>query len=128
MKRIIKNCFIVALCLVLAGGAGIPSIHVGNTTIESTVETVKAKPKMRKKFKKAMDEYLKFYKKYCKFMKKYEKGGNSLSMLVDYTKLIKQQQKVDKSFKKWKGKKMNSAELAYYAKINSKVLKMTSKL
>lgn len=128
MKRILKNCFIVALCLMLAGGVGIPSIHVGNTTIESTVEMVHAKPKMRKKFKKAMDEYLKFYKKYCKFIKKYEKGGNSLSMLADYAKLMKQQQKMDKSFRKWKGKNLNSAELAYYTKINSKVLKMTSKL
>ncbi len=128
MKRILKNCFLVVVCLVLAGGVGVPSANLGNITIESTVETVQAKPKMRKKFKKAMDEYLKFYKKYCKFIKKYEKGGNSISMLADYAKLMKQQQKMDKSFKKWKGKNLNSAELAYYAKINSKVLKMTSKL
>ncbi len=128
MKRIWKNCLVVVLCFVLAGGVGIPSVDMGNTTIESTIATAQAKPKMRKKFKKAMDEYLKFYKKYCKFMKKYEKGGNSISMLVDYTKLLKQQKKVDKSFKKWKGKSMNSAETAYYLKINSKVLKMLSKL
>ena len=90
--------------------------------------TVQAKQKMNKKFKKAMDEYLKFYKKYCKFMKKYKKGNNALSMMNDYTKILKQQKKVNKAFSKWKKKKLNSTELAYYTKINAKVVTMLSKV
>lgn len=128
MKKVLKMFMVSLVCLALAGGVRVPESIPGGHYIGSSAVTVQAKKKMNKKFKKAMDEYLKFYKKYCKFMKKYNKSNNALSMLSDYTKLMKQQIKVDKAFKKWKKKKLNKTELAYYVKINSKVLKMLSKL
>lgn len=128
MKRILRIIVVCLTCLTLAGGVGIPASIPGGSYGGVVVTNVQAKQKMDKKFKKAMDEYLKFYKKYCKFMKKYQKSTNVYAMMDDYTKLIKQQAKVDKAFKKWKKKKMNKTELAYYAKINSKVLKMLSEV
>ena len=127
MKRMLKMFTVVLVCLSLSVGLGIPessSTELGS----SAVVTIQAKQKMNKKFKKAMDEYLKFYKKYCKFMKKYKKGNNALYMMNDYTKILKQQKKMNKAFSKWKKKKLNSTELAYYTKINAKVVTMLSKV
>lgn len=127
MKRMLKMFTVVMVCLSLSVGLGIP--ESSNTGLgSSAVVTIQAKQKMNKKFKKAMDEYLKFYKKYCKFMKKYKKSTNTASMMSDYTKLLEQQQKVNSAFGKWKKKKLNAAELAYYTKINSKVIAMLAKV
>lgn len=127
MKRSLRAFLVLALCLALSGGVGIPAALPVNVATVSTVTTVEAKQKINKNFKKAMDEYHKFYKKYCKFMKKYKKSNNvSAGMLSDYNDLVKQQKKVNKKFNKWKGKSLNSAELAYYTKINKKVLKLLS--
>lgn len=127
MKRMLKLFMVFMVCLSLAVGVGIP-ISPGADQGATTVVTVQAKQKMNKKFKKAMDEYLKFYKKYCKFMKKYKKSSNTASMMSDYTKLLEQQQKVNSAFGKWKKKKLNATELAYYTKINSKVIAMLAKV
>lgn len=127
MKRMLKMFTVVMVCLSLSVGLGIPessSTELGS----SAVVTIQAKQKMNKKFKKAMDEYLKFYKKYCKFMKKYKKSTNTASMMSDYTKLLEQQQKVNSAFGKWEKKKLNATELAYYTKINSKVIAMLAKV
>ena len=127
MKRMLKMFTVVMVCLSLSVGLGIPessSTELGS----SAIVTIQAKQKMNKKFKKAMDEYLKFYKKYCKFMKKYKKSTNTASMMSDYTKLLEQQQKVNSAFGKWKKKKLNATELAYYTKINSKVIAMLAKV
>ncbi len=128
MKRTMRMLFVVVMCFMLAGGVGVPNTDYGNTSTTLTVATVQAKAKVSKKFKKAMDKYLKFYKKYCKFMKKYKKGANSVELLSDYNDLLEQQAEFDRAFKKWKKKKMNSSELAYYSKINIKVLKMLEKV
>lgn len=127
MKRMLKLFMVFMVCLSLAAGVGVP-VSPGADQGATSVVTVQAKKKMNKKFKKAMDEYLKFYKKYCKFMKKYKKGNNALSMMNDYTKILKQQKKMNKAFSKWKKKKLNSTELAYYTKINAKVVTMLSKV
>ena len=119
---------VTLLCVMLIGGVGVPNVNIGNTLTCSKVTTVQAKTKVRKKFKKAMDKYYKFYKKYCKFMKKYNNGGNSISMLLDYQKLIEQQGKVNRAFQKWENKDLNVQELAYFNKINNKVIVLLSKL
>lgn len=126
MKRGLRAFVVLALCLALSGSFGIPTGIPIDSTTESTVTIVEAKPKLDKNFKKAMDEYLKFYKKYCKFMKKYKKSNNVTALLNDYNDFMKQQKKVVKKFNKWKKKKLNKAELAYYLKINNKVLKLLS--
>ena len=129
MKKVFKKIGLIMLCLTLFTGVGISSYNPVSTPTAKTITVqAKKKAKINKKFKKAMDEYYKFYKKYCKFMKKYQKGGNTFTMLNSYTKLLKQQTKVDAALKKWKKKKMNKAELVYFTKINSKVLVMLSKV
>lgn len=127
MKRMLKMFTVVLVCLSLSVGLGIPELSRTNSD-SCAVVTIQAKQKMNKKFKKAMDEYLKFYKKYCKFMKKYKKSTNTVAMMSDYTKLLEQQQKVNSAFSKWKKKKLNVTELAYYTKVNTKVIAMLAKV
>lgn len=126
MKRGLRAFLVLALCLALSGGVGIPTGISVDSSTESTVTIVEAKQKLNKNFKKAMDEYLKFYKKYCKFMKKYKKSNNAAALLNDYTDFMKQAKKLDKNMKKWKKKKLNNAERAYYLKILKKTLKLLS--
>lgn len=128
MKKSLRMCLVLMMCLVLSMGVGFSVDLPGYSRTVSTVMTIEAKQKINKKFKKAMDEYVKFYKKYCKFMKKYKNSSNTFSMLADYSDMVKQQTKVDKAFNKWKKKNLNSAELDYYMKINKKVLKLLSNL
>lgn len=128
MKKTIRIMMVTFLCVILIGGISVPNVSVGNALTCSKVTTAQAKTKVRKKFKKAMDKYYKFYKKYCKFMKKYKKGGNAVTMLNDYMDLLEQQQKVDKAFKKWENKDLSKQELAYFNKINLKVIDMLSNM
>lgn len=131
MKKVVKKLVIVVMCLALFTGIGVSGFHPLPQTTGSKIVTVQAKAKINKKFKKAMDEYYNFYKKYCKFMKKYKKskgGMQAITMLNDYNKLLIQQRKFNASFKKWKKKSLNSAEVAYYTKINARVLAMLAKV
>lgn len=126
MKRIIRSIVVVVMCLTLSLGMGLPTSL--SDTSSSTVVTVQAKGSIRSSVKKAINSYYSFYKSYVKFMKKYLSGNVTLGMLSKYEKLVKKAKKVDKAFNKIKNKNLNTAELAYWMKISTKVLNMLAKL
>ena len=82
---------------------------------------------LRSKFKKAMDSYEKFYNEYFKLLKKYNEDPTDLSLLAEYTNYLGKLADVDNDFAKWDGN-LNNAELKYYLKIQSRILKKLSEI
>ena len=90
-------------------------------TAENNVNNVDG---MRSDFKEAMDSYEEFMDEYVAFMKKFsESDGTDLSILNDYSKyMTKYLDMVDK-FDKWESEDLNTAETAYYSKVQLRVSK-----
>lgn len=73
-------------------------------------------------FKKAMDSYESAMKEYSSFMKKYTSSSNPVSMLNDYNQIMKKYTNANNEFNKIKKESLNSAELAYYLEVQSRVV------
>lgn len=85
---------------------------------------------MRKDFKDAMDSYEKFMDEYVAFMKKYKENPNDTNLLSDHSKYISKYSDMCSKFNKWESKNMNSAEIAYYfdilTRVNQKLLEVSN--
>lgn len=74
-------------------------------------------------FKKAMDSYESAMKEYSSFMKKYTSSSNPVSMMTDYNRIMEKYINANNEFNKIKKESLNSAELAYYLEVQSRVVK-----
>ena len=74
-------------------------------------------------FKKAMDSYESAMKEYSSFMKKYTSSSNPVSMMNDYNRIMEKYTNANNEFNKIKKESLNSAELAYYLEVQSRVVK-----
>lgn len=74
-------------------------------------------------FKKAMDSYEFAMKEYSSFMKKYTSSSNPVSMMTDYNRIMEKYTNANNEFNKIKKESLNSAELAYYLEVQSRVVK-----
>lgn len=73
-------------------------------------------------FKKAMDSYESAMKEYSSFMKKYTSSSNPVSMMNDYNRIMEKYTNANNEFNKIKKESLNSAELAYYLEVQSRVV------
>lgn len=73
-------------------------------------------------FKKAMDSYESAMKEYSSFMKKYTSSSNPVSMMTDYNRIMEKYTNANNEFNKIKKESLNSAELAYYLEVQSRVV------
>lgn len=73
--------------------------------------------------KKAMDSYESAMKEYSSFMKKYTSSSNPVSMMTDYNRIMEKYTNANNEFNKIKKESLNSAELAYYLEVQSRVVK-----
>ena len=80
-------------------------------------------------FKSAMDSYEKFMNDYVDFMKKYYANPSDLSLLADYADFMSDYTNYVEDFEAWEDEDLNSAELAYYidvqTRVNKKLLEVT---
>ena len=74
-------------------------------------------------FKSAMDSYEDFMNDYVSFMKKYSANPTDMSLLTDYAKYISDYSDFIADFEKWEDEDLNSAELDYYIKVQTRVSK-----
>lgn len=77
---------------------------------------------LRPEFKQAMDDYEAFYDKYCDLLKRYNANPTDMQLYADYMDMLKQVDKMDKSFEKWDGN-LNDKEAAYYIDVNARIQK-----
>lgn len=79
---------------------------------------------MRPEFKKAMDSYEEFMNEYCDFMKKYaDTDGTDAGLLADYADYMSKYVDVVKDFEAWDDGEMNTAEMAYYLDVQTRINK-----
>lgn len=76
---------------------------------------------MRKEFKDAIDSYEKFMDEYVAFMKKYKENPNDINLLSDYSKYMSKYSDMCSKFNKLGSENMNSAEIAYYIDVQTRV-------
>lgn len=76
---------------------------------------------MHRDFKAAMDSYEAFYNEYCDFMKKYNENPSDLELLTKYAEMMAKAVDMNKKFEEWDEESLNSAELKYYAEVNTRV-------
>ena len=70
-----------------------------------------------------MDSYEFAMKEYSSFMKKYTSSSNPVSMMTDYNRIMEKYTNANNEFNKIKKESLNSAELAYYLEVQSRVVK-----
>ena len=74
-------------------------------------------------FKAAMDEYEEFMNDYVDFMKKYKANPSDLGLLSEYADFMSDYADYVESFDDWEDEDLNSAELAYYLDVQTRVNK-----
>lgn len=94
-----------------------------NTADTSKTDTEKVSDEIRSDFKESLDSYEKFMDEYCEFMKKYKESNDSLSMLTDYTEFLTKYSEMMQKIDGIDQDNLNSAELAYYIEVTSRVSK-----
>lgn len=97
---------------------------VGNCTVDGTGEAAPSEglvDGMRPEFKAAMDSYEAFYDEYCDFMKRYKENPADLTLLTQYGEMLSKAAEMSEKFEAWDENEMNTAELAYYIEVNSRV-------
>ena len=97
---------------------------VGNCTVDGSEEAVPSEglvDGMRPEFKAAMDSYEAFYDEYCDFMKRYKENPADLTLLTQYGEMLSKAAEMSEKFEAWDENEMNTAELAYYIEVNSRV-------
>lgn len=77
---------------------------------------------IRPEFKAAMDAYEAFYDEYCNILKKYYANPTDMSLLAEYTELMKKAVDVDEAFAKWENENLNTEELKYYLDVHNRVM------
>ena len=86
-------------------------------TAKDTTETNSLDPT----FKASMDAYEKFMSEYVDFMKKYKANPTDLSLISAYANYISEYAKFVRDFEAWENKELNTAELAYYLDVQSRI-------
>ncbi len=76
---------------------------------------------MRPEFKEAMDSYEAFYNEYCDLLKKYSENPTDVTLIAEYTDMLKKVADMDEKFAEWESNDLNSAELKYYAEVNGRI-------
>ena len=94
-----------------------------DTPTESTASNNATTTGIRPEFKEAMDAYEAFYDEYCDILKKYYANPTDMSLLTEYTELMKKAVDVDSAFAKWENENLNNEELKYYLDVNNRVMK-----
>jgi len=74
-------------------------------------------------FKKAMDSYEKFMNEYVDFMKKYMDDPTDMGLLSNYATYMSKYADFVKDFEKWEEEDLNTAEVAYYLDVQTRVNK-----
>lgn len=95
----------------------------GSEKDETTNEPTASSNDLDPNFKKAMDSYEIFMNEYVSFMKKYMANPSDLSLLSDYADYMSKYADFVADFEKWESENLNSAETAYYIKVQSRVAK-----
>ncbi len=93
------------------------------TTTAKTTTTATKSDSISSDFKAAMDAYEAFMNKYVDFMKKYQSNPTDLGLLADYATYMSDYAKFCDDFAKWEDEELNTAELAYYVDVQSRVTK-----
>jgi len=96
------------------------STTIATTTTATTTADTDA---LRSEFKAAMDSYETFMNDYVAFMKRYKDNPGDLEILADYADYLKDYNAFVKDFNEWEGKDLNTAELAYYLEVQTRVSK-----
>lgn len=90
-----------------------------NVSEESTIQTDDTS--IDPDFKSAMDSYEQFMSDYVDFMKKYQSNPSDLSSLADYADFISDYADYMEDFEAWEDEDLNTAELAYYMDVQTRV-------
>lgn len=101
------------------------SISATETTTETTTadaaENKVDEDGIRSDFKESMDGYEAFMDEYVAFMQKYNENPGDVGLLADYAKFMSQYADMLETFEKWENEDLNTAELAYYLEVQSRV-------
>lgn len=76
---------------------------------------------LRPEFKEAMDSYEAFMDEYVAFMKKYLENPTDIRLISDYSKFMTEYTEFAEAFEKWESEDLNTAELAYYIEVQTRV-------
>ncbi len=77
---------------------------------------------LRPDFKDAMDSYEEFMLDYVDFMDEYkESNGTDLGLIADYADMMDKYSECVEDFEKWENEDMNTAEAAYYLKVQTRI-------
>jgi hypothetical protein len=68
-----------------------------------------------------LDEYEEFMNQYIDFMVKYESSDDTVSMLLDYTKMLQEYAEFADKLDKYDSNEMSAADAAYYLEVTSRV-------
>lgn len=97
-------------------------IPAGNAPESTTEETTEMVDGIRRDFKEAMDNYEAFFDEYVAFMKKYAASdGSDPALLADYATYMSKYADVMADLEAWDSKDMNTAEIAYYIEVQSRI-------
>ena len=111
-------------------GFNIINIHLSapsNSTAPTQAPTTATKPssddKLDADFKAAMDSYEKFIDEYVAIVKKYKANPTDFTILASYSDYMSKYATFVADFEKWDNEDLNTAELAYYIDVQSRVSK-----
>lgn len=93
------------------------------TSAKTTTTTKSSDSDIDPDFKAAMDSYEEFMSNYVDFMKKYQANPTDMGLLADYATYISDYAKFCDDFAKWEDEDLNTAELAYYLDVQTRVNK-----
>ena len=138
MKRLLSVLLITTMLVSLTACGAEKDYFVSETSsgtevnsIESNASSSKVESKVSEDstekisstFKTAMDSYEKFMNDYVDFMKKYKANPTDISLLSEYADYISKYTSFMNDFNAWQDKKLNTAELAYYIEVQTRVSK-----
>ena len=77
---------------------------------------------LRPEFKEAMDAYEAFYDEYCTFMQNYLENPTDITLILKYTEMLNELEKMSTSFDAWDEAEMSNEELKYYLDVSNRVM------
>lgn len=107
-----------------AGASGKTSSN--STVSKNTKEKKSSSSGVDPEFKALMDSYEEFFDDYIAFMKKYSESSDTSALLSDYADYMQKYSEVMSKLDAVDEDELNSAELAYYTKIMSRITKKLS--
>lgn len=96
----------------------------GETDDEGGESAERSEKNIRPEFKEVLDGYEQFMGSYCEFMGKYtdpNNAGDIVSMMADYTKLLKEEVEWSEKVDALEDEEMTDAEAKYYADVMLRV-------